>query len=276
MNLRQTGSEDPEPVYVVLAARILDSDPFYSPRILKKLLTLEQAEIVRHLPASTDELARALGRDAQEVDRILSGLVKRGVLVRTGTGQIQLVPTMVHLQDYTTANPAFDSAGDEDLYEMHRALRTSRWYLERVAALMHGGGQRVCVLPRWRAIEHIPGVMPCEDLREVLKAYDGRLSTSRCGCRVILNSRHCAVHEGTHPDEGHCVHFDKVARYFVEVLGVGRYQKWEEVFENLETLEKSPIYHTVDNLRDVRFICNCCRCCCDIHWPAARAGTGRI
>jgi len=44
------------------------------------------------------------------------------------------------------------------------------------------------VVPRWKAIKDIPGVMPSEDIREILKPEDGKLSASRCMCKQIFPS----------------------------------------------------------------------------------------
>jgi ferredoxin len=275
-NRLQAPGFDIEPIYVELAGRIVDADKVRAPQILKRMFSVEQAEIIRLMPATAEQVAETLRRDREEVERSIRELVRRGALLVSGKGEWKLPSSMVHIQDYGCANPEFDGERGEEFFELFKALRTEKSYLEMIALYLAEEGKesrRVRVLPRWKAVKNIPGAMPCEDLREILKAYDGRLSTSRCGCRLMVNDRHCAVHEGTRPEEGHCIHFDKAADYYVQVLGVGRYQGWQEVFENMEILEKSPIYHTVDNNRDVKFICNCCSCCCDINWPATRTGS---
>ncbi len=171
-----------EPIYVELAGRIADADKVLSPQILKRMLTLEEAEIIRLMPATPEAISNGLHRDREEIARTIQELVRKGILLVTSQGETKFVPTMVHIQDYACANPAFDAERGEAFFELFKALRTQKDYLELIALYMAEegkGARRVRVLPRWKAIKNIPGVMPCEDLREILKAYDGRLSTSR-------------------------------------------------------------------------------------------------
>ena len=46
----------------------------------------------------------------------------------------------------------------------------------------------------------------------------------------------------------------------------------EEMLEVFDGMDKFPIYHMGPNNRDVRFICNCCSCCCDVY--GAMSGLG--
>jgi ferredoxin len=270
------GTDTIEPVFEELASKLEDADEYYGPRILRVLLSVEEAGVVLELPATAEEIAEKRGLDQDRVSAILMGCVKKGVCTKTPKGEIKRVETFIAIQDLGSANPALADVFTEEYFELFSALRRDKDYLARVALIheglrsMNGGNAPVRVVPRWKAIKNVPGVMPCEDIREILKAYEGRLSTSRCGCRLVMNTRSCTVNDGTHPDEGLCVHFDTTAEYLTNELGMGGLLSSQQVLENLDGLDKSPIYHTVDNHRDPRFICNCCSCCCDINMPATR------
>jgi NAD-dependent dihydropyrimidine dehydrogenase PreA subunit len=166
-------------------------------------------------------------------------------------------------------NPEFDEEFGQAFFELQNTLRTNPEYLARYgdSLLVESGGEPLFrVLPRWKAIKDIPGVMPCEDLREILKHHEGRISSVRCICRLTMSDRFCAIHEGTRPEEGHCIKFDDVADHFVKAMGVGSYLSAEEVLALFDETEKSPIYHMIGNSRDVRGgFCNCCACCCDVN-----------
>ena len=124
------------------------------------------------------------------------------------------------------------------------------------------------VVPRWKAIKDTPGVMPCEDIREILKAYADTLNTTRCVCRTGARGMSpvspCNIKEGpgTLPVDGNVVHFGKMAEYFTEIMELTPYRSVEDIMKHIEKLDHVPIYHMAPNDRDVKWICNCCDCCC--------------
>ncbi|MBW2367686.1 MAG: 4Fe-4S binding protein [Deltaproteobacteria bacterium] len=264
---------DVDPVYMQLASKIEDADSYYAPRILERIVNVEETKLLLDLPATSEELSLKRGIDKQALDAILKELIRKGICIKTVSGKIKFLSHMVTIQDIAGANPKYDEERGEAFFELFKKFRLQSKYLSDVAESyleINEGRPFTRVLPRWKAIKNIPGVMPCEDLREILKFYDGILSSSRCGCRLMVADRHCAVNVGTHADEGHCVHFGNYADYFVKDMDLGTYRSWQEMLSLLDELEKSPIYHCVGNLRDVHWLCNCCPCCCDINMPLAR------
>jgi len=57
-----------DPIYKELATKLGCGDSKYMPRILAKLANLEQAQIIRELPAPSEEIANKLSLDKAVVD----------------------------------------------------------------------------------------------------------------------------------------------------------------------------------------------------------------
>jgi hypothetical protein len=83
------------------------------------------------------------------------------------------------------------------LFQLFSTMRRDADYLkEMVNADLRsnvGGEPQTRVVPKWKTIKDIPGVMPCEDIREILKAYDGRLSTSQRRRKIRTLAQRCRV-----------------------------------------------------------------------------------
>jgi Pyruvate/2-oxoacid:ferredoxin oxidoreductase delta subunit len=249
-----------EPIYNELAAMIPDGDWYYTPRLIKYLADLDQAKICRELPATDEAIAAKLGLEKEHVTAQIKELIKRGLLIRTEDGA-KMPATVGAFIDFAATTPYNDARLDDNWYEMLRArleeddavVAFSTFF----AKSQLDGAPMNRVLPKWNAIKDIPGVMPCEDMREVLRPADGKLSTSRCMCKQIWPRRIPAMFEGTHPDEGHCIHFGKMAEHYINEMEIGKWLSWEEAMALMDGLDASPLCHMVVNAREVRWICQC-------------------
>jgi NAD-dependent dihydropyrimidine dehydrogenase PreA subunit len=251
-----------EPIYEELAERFMGADKYYVPRIVRSLVSLEAAEMMRELPSPVEEIARKLNLDAEKVQAALDDCVKKGVCVRKPNGEIMQSMTVVMIGDLGSINPHVADLFPEEYFELTAGLMQDKKTLTIMAEFekaqmegMNEGRPLHRVVPKWRSIKNVPGVMPSEDMRELLKPYDGRLSATQCACRRLMNERGCAVNDGTHPDEGLCIRFGSAADYLVGE-GVGNYLSSDDVLRNLGRLD-----------RDTKFNCNCCSCCCCVLKP---------
>jgi Pyruvate/2-oxoacid:ferredoxin oxidoreductase delta subunit len=254
-----------ESVYVDLAKTMVDHDLKYTPYLYKKLFTLEEATICVELPAPAEQIAKKLGLDTQAVEKTIKKLVKEGKILQTQKGP-KPFSSSAQLGDILLANPATDKYIDDEYHEIEM-----RWFSEpefvnkgtEMVMQMRVDGKPICrVVPRWKAIKDIPGVMPSEDMREVLKAYD-KLNTTRCFCRTGMNKPDCAVGDRkcADPLDGFCIHFGNIAEYYGDIMGFAPYRSAEDILKHLDKLDDKPTYHMAPNDRDTRFICNCCDCC---------------
>ena len=249
-----------EPIYEELAAMIPDGDTYYTPRIIKYLADLEQAKICRELPAKDEDIAKKLNLDKEYVSAQIKELIKRGLLIPKEEGA-KMPATVGAFIDFAATTPYNDERLDDDWYEMLAARIEEEDAVETFASVFStqqfSGVPMNRVVPKWRAIKDIPGIMPSEDIREILKPEDGKLSTSRCMCKQIWNRRTPAMFEGTHPDEGHCIHFGNMADHYINEMEIGNWLSHEEAMSLMDDLDPCPICHTVINAKEVRWICNC-------------------
>jgi ferredoxin len=249
-----------EPIYEELAAMIPDGDWYYTPRIIKYLADLDQAKICRELPAQDQDIANKLGLEKEYVTKQIKELIKRGLLIRTEEGA-KMPATVGAFVDFAATTPYNDERLDDNWYEMLAARLDEDDAVEAFSTVFAtnqlDGAPMNRIVPRWKAIKDIPGIMPSEDIREILRPDDGKISTSRCMCKQIWPRRTPAMFEGTHPDEGHCIHFGNMAKHYVNEMEIGKWLSWEEAMALMDGLDATPTCATVINAREVRWICNC-------------------
>ncbi|MFC1864710.1 ATP-binding protein [Chloroflexota bacterium] len=258
-----------DPIYKELAGRIEEGleDDKYMPHILEKLMTLEQARIARELPDQyrapetgrlevSEEFAKKLGMDKKMVDKYIQELYDKGVLFPTRSGP-QMPRTPNQFKDAATNNPKVHGPlGREylelfdafDMQEERNNARAERFYNQ-------GGGWRV--LPRWRAIKDIPGILPLEDIRELLKKEKETISLTNCPCRSYSVSRTCDI-----PIES-CINFGGGAQYNIS-RGSAKKVTLKEAMDAITQLDKYPVVHLTPNAPggESRLICNCHWDCC--------------
>ncbi len=111
------------------------------------------------------------------------------------------------------------------------------------------------VVPKWQSIKDLPGVLPHEDLRQILKNQDTP-ALLHCGCKRSYPSRKCGVSEES------CINIGRTAQYNLE-RGAGRKITYEEALKLLDEFDKYPVVNLVINQKEVNtLICNCHQCCC--------------
>jgi len=115
------------------------------------------------------------------------------------------------------------------------------------------------VLPRWKAIKDVPGMLPGDDIREVLKA-NSLFGIIKCACRRRYKDRACEQ-----PDEV-CLVMGNVAQSAID-RGTARPISYEEAFELItDTLAEHQVVQigsrTDDPKNFIGLICNCHADCC--------------
>jgi len=257
-------------IFEKVAAMVDDNDGYYLPQIFEILITEEEGEFILLLPDSVENLAVRSGKSLEDTVALVKELTKKGILqYKDGAKKVYLAHWIVTLSDGTVQTPFYDEERGPRFFELFHKLRTDPEYLKVFyeEILEDGAGKPMYrVVPRYDAIKNIPGVMPCENLKEILKEHDGKISAARCMCRTIAQDPNCPVKEGPTPETGHCIRMDGCAEYSVEVLGIGDYVPADTMFEMLrKDGEEMPFYHMFSNAREVfGGFCNCCACCCDM------------
>ena len=247
---------DIAPIYEELAAKFRVEKSKYWPRMLKKLLSLEQAKIVRELPASSSgEIAEKLNLDKETVDKQMQELYEKGVVYYTKKG-IRAAHNVIELHDATTTNPKFDkSLGKEyfDLWDKWTQNEAAQWLAENPFPWYTNPPMRV--IPKWKSIKDVPGVMPFDDMRHILKENKDTLAINPCSCLRIAKKRFLDV-----PEEI-CILVKSTAQYSVD-RGSAKKVTVKEALDMLEQVEKYPMAHIGYNEKPVnRLVSNSLSCC---------------
>ena len=257
-----------DPIYKELAVKMGQGDSKYMPRILEKLASLEQAKIVRELPAPPEEIARTLNIDKEVVDKHLRELYEKGLIVPTKRG-LQMSRSPLQLHDSSAANPKYDeSLGDEffDLWAKIKEQELDSGIIEDIVSGEYPGWR---VIPRWQAIKDASGVLPFEDVREILKAKE-IISVVPCPCKRTF--RHCEC--GSPVDV--CINVDRTAQYNVD-RGTGKKNTIEEALQAVDESDKHGLVHITLNQKEVnQAICNCHWSCCEMMRPMYNQSKYRI
>ncbi len=257
---------DIEAIYYEVAGKVTREENKTLPKVLKKIATPEQARILRELPNTAETIAKKLAIDIETISSNLQYLFERG-LATPGRGSWNLVNNLVLVKDLVgSANPKYD---DIELFDLlhEMSLEDSDNLEERLK-----NGEKIPpvrhamrVVPKWRSIKDIPGFLPIEDLREILKA-NSPIVVHNCPCRVVYRDRPC---KDTVPIDI-CLAFGSNARSFLR-RGTGRILTYDETIEFLDKLDEFPLVSTTGNSNRIPgILCSCCADCCGLFVRAAR------
>jgi ferredoxin len=245
----------------------LDKNPIGLPEhtsiyeILSILFTEKEAEVGATFPlgvVTIEELQKAVGKDKDELEQILKGMMKKGLVVTTTKdGQTRYLL----------------SAGFVGFFEFTFMRTNETMPMKRLAELMHSykntpefiqeffspGTTRGRVYVYSDVLPPVKSeVLSFQEAAEYIKMA-GRGSLSKCYCR------HEAWHLGKNcsaPIDDICMSLGAASDFVVE-QGFGRRATVQELLDTLKKGEDFGLVHIGDNVLDqTSFICNCCGCCC--------------
>jgi NAD-dependent dihydropyrimidine dehydrogenase PreA subunit len=252
-----------DPVYKELAAKIGMGDSEIMQRIFARLANMEQARILQALPDPdlgptqgrtlevSEKFAQKLNMDKKTVDKHIRELFEKGVVFPTKKGP-SLARTILQLHDGALGNPKYDKVMGKEVFDLWGAFEGPM--RKPTPQDLHGSSE-FRVMPRWKSIEGIPGVLPYENAREILKAQD-TIVLLHCGCKRSHQDRWCDT-----PVES-CITVGRTAQYNLD-RGAGRKITYEQALEILDRFDEHGAVNTTVNQKDVgQLICNCHYCCC--------------
>lgn len=261
-------------IYKELAAKIAGGRADNMAKILARMANLEQARLVAALPDTdrsptagrslevSDKFAQKLGLDKKTVDKHIRELYEKGLLFPTRTGP-QMARTYMQLHDAALGNPKYDEAlGTEffDLWGGPEGKITKKPSPESLRPRFSA----FRIVPRWKAIKDLPGVLPHEDIRQILKSQQ-QIALLHCGCKRSFGKRDCGV-----PEES-CISVGRTAEYNLD-RGAGKKITFEEAMKINDQFDDYPVLNMVVNQKEVnQLICNCHYCCCGAVAGAAKS-----
>ena len=257
-----------EPIYREIAGKITKEKNKALPRVLKMIANLEQARILRELPNTVEGLSKNLGMEKDSVEKNLQYLYERG-LALSGRKGWNLVNNLVLVKDFVgSAHPKYD---DLELFDLlhEMSLEDSDNLAERLknGEKIPPVRQVMRVVPKWKTIKDIPGILPIEDMRQIFKA-DSPIVVHNCPCRVVYRDRPCKADVPIDI----CLAVGSTARMYLR-RGTGKELTYDEALAFLDKLEEFPLVCTTGNSnRMPTVLCSCCDDCCGLFLKAARTG----
>ncbi len=235
--------------------------------ILSILFSEDEAFIASKVPlqeATLEELHHVTGIDEPTLRDHLESMANKGLVMDlpySGTTYYLLMPGLIGFMEFTFMRKR------EDL-PMDRLAKLMAEYLKEngrdgQAGEFFGSGTQLT-----RALvhkEHIPThstITAYEDARRIILDADFTAVT-HCYCR------HKKAHQGKTcrkgaPVEETCMVLGEGARFLVR-RGFAHEKSKEEMLAILEHAKSLNLTHVTDNIRDApSFVCNCCRCCCEL------------
>ncbi len=253
-----------DPIYKELADMMNMGHSETMQRILAKLATPEQARVVRELPLPSEEIARKLNMDKETVDRHIQELVEKGLVVLTRRGP-RMARSEGQLHDMQN-NTKFDNELGPEYFALWRQLLAEESPERIRQRATREGPPTGRIIPRWKSIKDVEGVLPFEDVREILKAHPP-IAVVHCACKRINSDRECGI-----PDEC-CIIFGRTAEFNIRDRKCARELTYEEALKLVDEMDKYPVIHLTPNVRDVSLLlCNCHLDCCDVLKPYIEGG----
>jgi Pyruvate/2-oxoacid:ferredoxin oxidoreductase delta subunit len=239
--------------------------------ILEHLMTPEQAQMVVALPGTPEEAAERTGFAVDKVRAELDDLFFKGVTFPQDFDKreyFRFAREIMQLHDGTQATQQLNVVQDRKFFEMWYDFCMNEWYPSWGSSMAQSPQPMMRVVPAYRAIKDIPGVLPCEDFRQILRAQE-LIAVVPCSCRYCTTAvgKHCK--HTKEEEQWHCLQFGRGAEYAIK-RGSGKRLSLDEALELVDKIEEDGLIHMWGNIAlmtGMRTSCQCCRDCCMISVP---------
>ncbi len=267
-----------DPIYYEGAKLYAATAPntFITPYLLHELYTPSEMKLVLQLPGTGEEVAEKLGLNPIEVEATLNRLYRFGRLLPMKKGKPGYAPSvdMVTIRDQigmAYISMGLDWSPKLPMFRLMEAWRTMRNMPPQVVEALSSGFR---VIPKYESIKNLPGVMYCENIKEIMDSFQevDKLAIQQCVCKVYnsyvqtgsYSPDHCqcGLHEHDATD-GHCMALGTRADFVAENYGA-HFPTREETDRCLWEIDASTAVLSAPNKRQLDFVCSCCDDCCAI------------
>ena len=249
-----------DPIYSEIAEKMKMGRSKALPKLLQKMVNMDEAKILRELPATSEDISKVLSLDKADVDKKLQYFFERG-LVTPGKKGWNLHSHRVLLKDHIgSANPKYDN---DEVFDLAKEM-SLEGTVDLEARIKAGKAAPVVevmrVIPKWQSVQDIEGVLPCEDMREILKDA-APIMLYNCACRKVYRDRPCK--EEQIPQI--CLGIGRMGDYAKARNMGGKELSHEEAMEFYDKLNDLSLVTTTGNTRSMPLIlCNCHDDCCGL------------
>jgi len=241
-------------VYRELSKKVLMENSTILPRIWRMLCSELEADIVNALPASAGELAEKFGMPEEEMQVILNGLFRRGVVIdaaKNGVTLYRMPKHVVQLHDWTISWEGIS----EELLELWREFEEKDYpgLLELVTMIKMPSFMRV--VPIGETVSTKNQVLAHEDALKLLES-SSTIAITDCVCRKLM--KRCDKPLGV------CLQLNRAAEFAIK-RGTGRRIGIDEAVAVLKRSRDAGLVHLTENTAArTNVLCNCCTCCCEM------------
>lgn len=245
--------------------------------ILRTLYTVEEADLVLGMPygpATLDQIARATHIAPLTLARRLESLCAKGLIMDLwieGEYRYMISPLMIGFFEFTMmrTGPDLDTAEWARLF--HAYFQHDGSFFEANA----GSADRVFitrVLPHEESLEEFTEVLDYEKAAAIVDRAD-QMAVGLCSCRH--EKEHAGVKSCDTPLDT-CASFGFAADYLIR-RRMARAVSKSEMLDNLDRSRSLGLVLEADNVQNrVRFLCQCCGCCCNVLLGLTRYGHPNI
>lgn len=274
------GSPLPEldPVYTEGAKVYMNQSPntFILPYMLSEVYTKEEMRMVSLLPATAQEVADKLGLDAGYADNVLNEMELMGKIVASNVANPRIYAPHQNSVAFRDSIGTGRLARNLDWMPYIKAYKLMDLWIKfdydpNIAERLNGDMR---VIPKYESIKDLPGVMYCENMKEIIErnVRAGTMITAQCVCRTYrsyidlgrYDPSYCGElteHSGA---DGHCFSFNRQAEFFSKKHNV-YHPSMEEAMARLKEADMSRAVYMTPNTRDTTYVCTCCTDCCAVN-----------
>jgi electron transport complex protein RnfB len=236
-------------------------------RILQMLMTPDQARMVTAIPGTVAEVAKKIGAHEEEVRQGLHDLALKGVVFPRGDfdNPTKYNPCrhVMQLHDATQASGNLSPTTNKPFFKAWHDFCLAEMYPALVMVYKGLGGPPSRVVPAFKSIQNLSGVLPHEDYHELLRAQE-TIAVVPCSCRLRTTSvgEQCGSHAET--EDWVCLQLGRGAEYAI-ARGSGHKISAKDAVDLCDTIENDGLIHMWANhegTTGVNTSCNCCRDCC--------------
>ena len=245
--------------------------------ILEDMITPDQALMAAALSGTPQEVAEKTGLDPDKVKASLDELFFMGAVIPKGDFRkreyYHFVRSAGQFFESAMARAQRDPVKDSHFYRLWYDFAVNEFYPNLADGFNRSEVPHQRVVPAYKSIKDLEGVLPCENYPEMLKAQE-RIATVPCACRYMETSVGHSCH--AHDEQAHpvCLQFGRGAEY-AAASESGWELSVEKALELNDIVEESGLLHMWPNtsaMTGFHTSCNCCDDCCMIPVPMKQAG----
>lgn len=235
--------------------------------ILAFLFSEKEAYVASRFPleeATLPELGRLTGVSQQELFIILESMAEKGLVMDlpyAGTTYYILMPGFIGFMEFTFMKNRSD-------LPMEKLARLMTEYLSDTSEngeaneFFGSKTQLTRSLVYGDTVPVTSEITSYESAREIIES-SGFGAVAYCYCRHKKEHLGKKCKRGA-PVDGMCISLGTGAKFLVR-RGFAKEKSVEELLEILKRARSLNLTHITDNVREKpSFVCNCCRCCCEL------------